>query len=512
MAKIETTFIRPKELYTPETGETKVVYDGYQNNPHELVVQENLESDVSEIVNDTFVPNEGGNVVFTDNNETEHELITEDGFPIALAKAQVIETTWQELKDKRDNGELNPGSLYRITDYNCTTTQENTQSAGHQFDIVLLALSEDKLAEEGWAMEHPSDVYDVTFTDDVTKKCYVYTFINARGDEETNLVDVETLLGTYIDLTDPDVTVDKKNKTIVIDGAFDFPSTNLTEENLPYNYFQNSNLSAWKVWYCLDNDTARFAWADDSVDEGSPAYITYLGTKEEEHILFRDENDDTEEMFAWKEPLDNSIPFYTASQTPNVGDVIFDVEGLVSDSTVNSYTPAHEGTGEANGRGVIYRLIDEFNNDVAYDFKNIQYVRKLTDGHIDAQGSDTWCYTFNAYFDGDVYDYSIVSAIWKNDEDTFDTVMNNIIYGIQSNNDSSRKLNDFVFNADGAEPDVYSVQIKNNLFLMVRDGGSYEGTALRNSIFLDTTNSIIYNGTLSGIIFQNKKAVFETII
>lgn len=46
-------------------------------------------------------------------------------------------TTWQELKDKRDTGKLIPGSLYRITDYKCTTTQQGTRSAEHQFDIVL---------------------------------------------------------------------------------------------------------------------------------------------------------------------------------------------------------------------------------------------------------------------------------------------------------------------------------------------------------------------------------------
>lgn len=26
-------------------------------------------------------------------------------------------------------------------------------------------------------------------------------------------------------------------------------------------YFANSDLNAWKIWYCLDNDTDRFAWA-----------------------------------------------------------------------------------------------------------------------------------------------------------------------------------------------------------------------------------------------------------
>ena len=86
---------------------------------------------------------------------------------------QLVKVTWQELKDLRDNSELVPGNLYRITDYQCTTTQEGTQSAGHQFDIVLLALSENKLAEEGWAMMH-DNIYDVTFSDVIMKKCWIY--------------------------------------------------------------------------------------------------------------------------------------------------------------------------------------------------------------------------------------------------------------------------------------------------------------------------------------------------
>src|SRR5690606_30665691 len=48
-----------------------------------------------------------------------------------------------------------------------------------------------------------------------------------------------------------------------------------------------------------------------------------------------------------------------------------------------------------NGMGVIYRMIDEFHNDVPYDFKNIQFKRKLTDGELDLDsGTDTWVYTF----------------------------------------------------------------------------------------------------------------------
>ena len=126
--------------------------------------------------------------------------------------------THAELVNLRDNGSLVAGSFYRITDYITTTVQENTQSAEHPFDVIVLALSENTLAEEAYAIQSARDT----------------------------------------------------------DG-----------------YFANSNLSAWKLWYCLDNDATRFVWAD-----------------------------------------------------------------------------------EENGKGVIYRMIDEWNNDVPYDFKNIQYEDK----------------------------------------------------------------------------------------------------------------------------------------
>lgn len=130
-----------------------------------------------------------------------------------ITSTTIIEITWSDLKAKRDAGELTLGQLYRIIDYQCTTTESNTSSAGHQFDIIVLALTNNTLSEQAWAALHNGDTY-----------------------------------------------------------------------------FANNNLSAWKLWYCLDNDTTRFAWADST-----------------------------------------------------------------------------------NGKGVIYRMIDEFNNDVPYDFKNIKF-------------------------------------------------------------------------------------------------------------------------------------------
>ena len=94
---------------------------------------------------------------------------------------KTIEINYVDLVTLRDNAQLIPGQQYRIIDYITTTSQENTQSAGHQFDIIVTALNESTLSEEAQAIQHSND-----------------------------------------------------------------------------KYFDSSNLSAWKLWYCLDNDTNRF--------------------------------------------------------------------------------------------------------------------------------------------------------------------------------------------------------------------------------------------------------------
>jgi len=158
-----------------------------------------------------------------------------------LAGGGVVETTWSDLKALRDGGNLTPGAFYRITDYQCTTVSSNASSAGHQFDVIVLALETNKLAEEAWAAHHAGDTY-----------------------------------------------------------------------------FANSKLEAWRIWYSLDNDTTKYGWADSS-----------------------------------------------------------------------------------SGKGVIYRMIDEFDNDLPYDFKNILFSRT---------GKYTNSYTFGYTENETIKDASLIGT------------------------------------------------------------------------------------------------------
>ena len=127
--------------------------------------------------------------------------------------AKMVSITYSELKSLKVSSRLKAGQFYRITDYVTTTTQEDTQSAGHAFDVIVIATDVDTLNENAKAIKHEGDTY-----------------------------------------------------------------------------FADSNLDAWEIKYDLDNDTTKYAWAD-----------------------------------------------------------------------------------ETNGKGVIYYMKDEWNNECPYDFKNIQF-------------------------------------------------------------------------------------------------------------------------------------------
>lgn len=202
--------------------------------------------------------------------------------------SQVQEITWAELKALRDNSNLTSGQFYRIIDYQCTTTESGTRSAGHQFDIIVLALSKNTLSEQAYAALHSGDTY-----------------------------------------------------------------------------FANNDLSAWKLWYCLDNDTNRFAWADNT-----------------------------------------------------------------------------------NGKGVIYRMIDEFNNDVPYDFKNIQFKHP-----IDTSTYGFYYYTFASGNTVDNIDYSLSA--------TQNIYSNKILLYI---NESKQSINKILFIGNNCYSNTFGAGCFNNSF------------------------------------------------
>ena len=246
----------------------------------------------------------------------------------------MVSVTYSELVALKNGGELAAGSWYRITDYQCTTTQTDTSAATHNFDIIVLALSNNTLSEDARAIQHDGDTY-----------------------------------------------------------------------------FANSKLNAWKVWYCLDNDTTRFLWADAT-----------------------------------------------------------------------------------NGKGVVYRLIDEFNNDIKYDFKNILFTRKLnSDGEYASGGTPTWCYTLNVWHDDTCKDASVVGNTLTN--------LQNAILGVYSNNFGY--VNGYNI---GIIETSFIFCLGNNVVLSIVYGNEYYGfnnNMIGDDSYNNTFGDLFCNNTLGELCHNN---------
>ena len=254
------------------------------------------------------------------------------------------EVTYKELLRARDNSQLIPGNVYRITDFITTTTQANTKSAGHQFDLLVLASAPNILSEEARVCKHEG-----------------------------------------------------------------------------ISYFDKSKLNAWKVWYCIDNDKERFAWADT-----------------------------------------------------------------------------------IKGKGVIYRMIDEFNNDCPYDFSNIIFRRsyewfeehsnwsKYVLGRVPT--NDMYFYTFSYVAeDGVVEDLVMVGNNMKNDEGNLTGVHDNIIKPC----DSPTPQNIYKLNSNIFVSTYYWSECFNGIY-----GNEFKANCCNNT-FGNECNYNILEGSCENNVFGN---------
>lgn len=78
---------------------------------------------------------------------------------IEIAGQPMTEVTYYELCELKRNSQLIPGTQYRITDYETTSIESETQVAGHLFDIIVTADSVNTLNENARACHHEGDTY-----------------------------------------------------------------------------------------------------------------------------------------------------------------------------------------------------------------------------------------------------------------------------------------------------------------------------------------------------------------
>jgi hypothetical protein len=99
-----------------------------------------------------------GNIAIFDG--TSGKMVKDSGLQISDL-TNMVETTWFTLKLLKESSNLVPGKMYRITDYNTTVSEALTDVsvAGHQFDIIVTALSKTELDCRASAIQHEGDTY-----------------------------------------------------------------------------------------------------------------------------------------------------------------------------------------------------------------------------------------------------------------------------------------------------------------------------------------------------------------
>ena len=279
------------------------------------------------------------------------------GAEIDARLEKMVNVTYAELVALRDGGKLIAGQMYRMTDYETTCGWENTQCAGHPFDLVLTALDNKTLDEKCSAIWSERDV----------------------------------------------------------DG-----------------YFANSNLPAWDVRYCLDNDKGRFDWAKGGklLTFDMSSYFSWL-TEVKATLTGKYEYDGTE-YHKWEATAEGELVYIlTETDSPKEGDLalmyVVGEDETIEVDILSAFT-------EENGKGVIYRMIDEYENSVPYDFKNIMFLRTLRDSRFDGNGVSLYCYTFNMNtYDNAIADLSKKEGLCLNS--FIDNVSrNNVIFASELKN------------------------------------------------------------------------------
>ena len=232
--------------------------------------------------------------------------------------SKMINITYEELVNLRDNSKLIPGAKYRMIDYETIVSGSDIKSAMHPFDLILTALDEKTLSEECRAIQSARDV----------------------------------------------------------DG-----------------YYSDINLKSWDVRYCLDNDSKRFTWAVEpglEIEiEGEKLNLPQVSFLEQ---LFNDQCqalDIPQDTFGIY--MDGSgIEQWMILRSPVADNCIMEMisyNATTEDFQLANdfYLPPKAGIVLATqivpvtkfnkvvnvGKGVIYRIIDEFSNDISYDWTNI---------------------------------------------------------------------------------------------------------------------------------------------
>ena len=462
-------------------------------------------------------------------------------------------TTYSELREMRNNGELIAGMRYRITDFVTQTAQANTRSAGHQFDIIVIALDERTLSDNAMAIQHEGDSYFANNNLAAWQVWYDFdnnTTLRAWSKKTVDMAPQmwSTEWGVLDSNYDPSNPNSKGYRTVVVNGKTKYiyrPSS--TTEHLNdkefYELIKTDSITtpdglifeADSAPYYVE-DEGYWEWMEicdmrvyttngalvatllsegdgvfyDSRDEGweHPIHFSIYANHIDEVYRFTPESgiSDWWEYVQGGEFANYSESPYTGttsslyyafdSALPKQGTMVEEVYSsstgkiyLCRDGVIDYVSYSAYKPFEEGHKGVIYRLIDEFGNDCPYDFKNIQFLN-----------NGLYFYTFDASGD----DASLAASVCDNKlEHSGNSLRTTIFKGPSKHNRIQRTTESGVFifeksaiyNDIRATNDSAQIAAKGNFeanMLLLRAGLTTNGAFSNNfAQYLSSTMEVV---------------------
>ena len=253
-----------------------------------------------------------------DSNNEIKSFISKDEIDVSLNNKQntPITISHADLLDLLDNNELIIGQKYRIDDYVTTTSQIDTQSANHPFDIIVEAISTNALSEKAQAIQ----------------------------------------------------------------------------SNRDGGYFNNNKLESWEIKYCVTNDTSRFAWAGASDGKG---VIYYMKDEFNNEAWYDFKNIQFLRNAQWFTNNPNFYVKFTEDKYFFTFSVV-DANGNITDDTL--YSTNHHAINNSLGRNT--KPITQLNNTIFIDLPNKGVFNNvIADGHSgNTFGQEVWNNTIGYNF------------------------------------------------------------------------------------------------------------------
>lgn len=361
-----------------------------------------------------------GEVILLSNNNIGRAANNE----IGRIKIGVMPITYTELRELKNNGMLQAGLHYRITDFMTKTIQSNTRSAGHPFDIIVQALDSHTLSEDARAIQHDGDTYfaksnlkawSLKYALDGDTSRFAWAQTPARPQSWSCAWGVlESKENNEASSNYEQATIDGKSKylyrpaepTSHLQGKQFYRDVVISSITSPegFIYEADSAPSQGEDYYNYPSEirvktasgkqVALFTRGYDNYyydENNSEYYITFGSSYQEVDGVYQltpesgvedwweyvvgGSIEETERKYyngavdSLYYAFDTILPKSSKTVTEVTDKVhIYKTGGTIDTITYQSYISEEDG-----GKGVIYQLIDEFGNDCSYDFKNIQF-------------------------------------------------------------------------------------------------------------------------------------------